>query len=332
MARGSLPSVLSERGVEADISYDNVFPSVSLSQSEMTRFSITFRHYGRRARKIFLELSMLVPEGFRSGFRVEFGGVTISREFKPGICVGSDGLLLCKLVYDVTPIVESLSRRGSVDEMKLVVENFSMSAARLEHVGLLASYHRESNDIDVEFMSGMLALRPGEAYRAPLSSPARAEEIRVAAYAPQRGAVINVNGTPVKGSGFFEQAIRAGGVINAVEVSYEGSSNGPREVYVSSLLVVGGVAPKPSLGIEGIASEPGALIVNVVNRGGAEASNVIVVAMDKGVVRGRVIIPRIGAGESVSVKVPLSGPASHVRVIWRHLEKLMFVEARVSGR
>lgn len=332
MARGSLPSVLSERGVEADISYDNVFPSVSLSQSEMTRFSVTFRRYGERVRKILLELSMLVPEGFRSGFRVEFGGVTISREFKPGICIGFDELMLCKLVYDVTPIVESMSTRGKVDEVKLVVENFSMNAARLEHVGLLASYQRESNDVDVEFMSGVLALRPGEVYRAPLSQPARAREIRVAAYAPQRGVVLSINGVPVKGSGFFEQSVRASGVINAVEVSYEGSSMGPREVYVSSLLVVGGVAPRPSLSIDGIEVAQDGLIVNIVNRGGAEASNVVVVAMDKGVVRGRIILPRIGPGERVSVKMQVSGPASHVRVIWRHLEKLMFVEARVPER
>jgi len=331
MARGSLPSVLSERGVEADISYDNVFPSVMLSQSEMTRFSTTFRQYSKDVRRILLELSMIVPEGFRSGFRVEFGGVTISREFKPGICISSDSSMLCKLVYDVTPIVESIGARGASDEIKLVIENYSMSVVRLEHVGLLASYRRESNNIDVEFMSGVLALQHGEAYRVPLRFPARAGEIRVAAYAPQGSAVLSVNGVHVKGSGFFEHTIRAKGVINSVEVSYEGTSGGPREVYVSSLLIVGGVAPMPSLSIESIKVEAGALTIDVVNRGGAEAVNVVIVAMDKGVVQGRVIIPRLGPGEHASVKVSLSGPASHVRVIWRHLEKLMFVEALVPS-
>jgi hypothetical protein len=325
MAKGSLVKTLEMKGLQGAAVHDVMFPGVQLGQSAVTSFSARFSLQKHRLLSALLDVTTVVAAKPGS-FRIECCGVTISREFKPIMCVDlEDGERLCKLVYDVTPIVSS----KNIGDVEVRVSNFGATLLRLDHVSFASVYEVEGASGDIVYYSGVLLLEPGEGYRLPLAVHRYPVRLHVVTHMPHSEGVIEVNGRRLKGAGYGEYVVDIDRA-NYVEISYHGRSDVyPRSASVLALLVAGGVVPRPIIDVDAERLGLDRARVKIRNRGSAVAENIIVVSIHKGLVIERKVVPRLEEGGEASIDIGVKGGLTTIRVVWRHLGELHMREARV---
>jgi len=303
--------------------YDVVFPSVRLGQSAASSFSSNFVLHGG-VELVFLEAVVGVDEK-PAGFRVSFNGVTITREFKPLLCVEAEtGGQLCKLLYDVTPIVRSKESK-SVD---VVLENFSMNTVTLQELALVVLYRMRGARAFLRHYGGIMLLDPGELVQFSLKGRG-ALAASIVAFMPHADSKLVVNGKEFSGHGFNVFNVDLGDT-SMVEIGYKGRRDVfPRKAVLLGLLASKGAVPRPAIMVNVERISDRRARVSVQNRGKVAAENVIIVSLSRGLVVDRKIIGRIGAGESRSVEIRVSEKSPFVRIIWRELGELRVKEVKL---
>lgn len=326
MARGELVKALDKQGFSGTAVYDVVFPGIQLGQSSTTVFDAAFNLYGDRPESVLLDIAVsLSSVSGPAGFRIESNGVTISREFKPSTCINVDERIVCRLIYDVTPIVKS----KNVDEVKVKIENFSVNPINLEHVGVVGLQNVEGALSDIVYYTGALVLEPMEVYRIELGKNIRNARIHLVAYIPHSSANIEVNGRSVASAGFGEHVVHVGD-ITSIEIGYRGRLDVyPRSAIITSLLVVGGNIPRPRIEARLRKVDESNAEIEIVNAGTAPAENVIVVSISRGIIIERKVLGRVEPGQHLTTQVKIKEESSIIRVIWRYMGEVNIKEIRL---
>ena len=326
MARGELVKALDKQAFDGTAVYDIVFPGIQLGQSSTTVFDAAFNLYGDRPESVLLDIAVSLGSVSRpAGFRIESNGVTISREFKPSMCINADGRVICRLVYDVTPIVKS----KNASEVKVKVENFGVNPISLEHVGVIGLQNVEGALSDIMYYTGALVLEPMEVYRIELGKNIRNARVHLVAYIPHSSANIEVNGRSVTGVGFGEHVVHVGD-ITSIEIGYHGRPDVyPRSAIITSLLVVGGNIPRPRIETRLRRVNTQHAEVEIVNAGTAPAENVIVVSISRGIIVERKVLGRVEPGQHRIAEIKIKEDSSIIRVIWRYMGEVSIREIRL---
>ncbi len=326
MVDGGLPVAASGKGASVVV-YENVLPGITVGQSSHTRFRTDFVLLeGLEAVRAVLEIGVVASSQRVGGFRIGFGRVTLTREFKPQVCSSFGERIFCKFVYDVTPVIRSTHSNS----FKVEVEDYSIESIVVEQVGFLVEYSYPGAATKYCLCSGALTLAPREAYRLSLGSIFASPELRFVGFVPHTEAVVTVNGSRIPGNGFVEHSIVARGSLGSVTVAHESDgSYFPRHALASSILVVESRVPMPSLAIGEAYRSEGRIIVKIRNTGSIGASNVIVVALSKGMVVDRKVVERVEAGSEKLVELKAEESVT-VRVIWRHVGRTFFREVKVK--
>ncbi len=327
MAQGSLVPVFERNEFKGYVVYDAVFPSVQLGQSTLTVFSSSFAVLEPDVDTAIIDATLSVGESKPAGFRVTCNGVTITREFKPLMCVERNevGGRICRVVYDITPIVRS----KPASTITIAVENYGMSTITLEHLAVTVLYKKSNARTNIRQYGGVLVLEPGEAVRLPpLEGPAPLEA-RIVAYVPP-GSWLTVGGRKSRGAGFAVYDFSLGGT-NTFEIGYMGRSDVfPRDALVASVLLVRGIVPRPVIDASARRIGSDRVEVRVKNTGSAPVDKLIVVALNKGLVVDRKVVDSIAPSREEVIELKASSEPVIVRVIWRELNELKLKEFRIQ--
>ncbi|KSW12338.1 hypothetical protein CF15_06250 [Pyrodictium occultum] len=316
-----------------DLVYENSLPEVTLGGSgHPTTYSTTFEHGIRSATvdKALLEVgarsaTMEIPR-----WKVLFNGVVVTREFKPSICARMGDGFFCKLVFDVTPIVNSKRRKDHT----VGIEYMGVREFVVDHVGLLLMGSYDTVRSFYHFWSGAISLKPGDVIELSLPGRLSGMKARIVAYIPHTSASLVVStgegtSTISKSVGTNEFALDIG---DAVQLRLEHKGTGeyyPRELLVSSILVYRIEAPEPRIEASYSVSAD-ALKLEVSNAGDDRAENLVVTVFAVGNVVDRAVVGELKPGESKTLNLRLKpGSTNTVRVIWRHRGKLMFRDIRL---
>lgn len=324
VVQGSLAASIVKESFEGYGVYDVVFPAVKLGQSALTSFTASFALQENPVEVVLVEATVSVTEK-PAGFRVTCNNVTITREFRPAYCIETEGgERLCKLLYDITPIIKS-KRANTAD---IVIENYGISGISLHELALIVLYGSPGAHVAVKHYSGVVLLEPGEFIQ--LEAPGSGKlEAHIVAYLPHSDSRLLVNERELPGHGYGLYKVELG-AAGRVEIGYRGRADVyPRKAAVVGVLVTRGNVPRPHIDVEAKRISDEEVQLLICNNGAADAENVIVVSLSKGLVIERKILGRLAAGDSREVHVHTSDSPTVIRVIWRELGELRMQEVRV---
>jgi hypothetical protein len=322
---GRLAVSLEKEGFEGYSIYDVMFPLVRLGQSTQTSFKANFA-LQPNAEAVILEATFTLQEEKLAGFRIACNDVTITREFKPLSCNILEGHgYICKVLYDVTPIVRSKHS----ESLNVVVENYGMATATLEHLAVLGLYRREGARTTIRYYSGVVLLEPGESIRLDRLPGSGDVEANIVALLPQSGAKLLVNGREFNGSGFTHFSLKLGDV-NIIEVGYSSDANVfPKKAALLSIVLSKGYVPRPNIHVSASRISLSKISVVIKNEGAAPAENVVAVSINKGRILERRIVKKLDTGDEATLTLKAVEEPTVVRVIWRELGEIKVKEIRI---
>ncbi len=275
--------------------------------------------------KVLLEIGMVTrayPERMR--WRLWFDGVAVSREYRPkSIAKLSDEPgYYSKAVFDITPIYR---HERSVHEVTVAYEG--SDPVTVEHVGLLAIYDVPDSVVSYAFVSGALAIDPGERYTLSLRlrdvpTDATSASMRVVAALTHRDSklAISVNGSRVRElSGFVgveDANLDDIPVASEYRVSFEHES-GSRHARLSTIVVTVAKRTLPDIVVDSVERVNGKARVRLVNRGTSTPEKLMLLVMVPGESIQRMELEPLAPGEArvVEVEAP-KGKMTAVRIVW----------------
>ena len=225
-------------------------------------------------------------------------------------------------MFDVTPIY-----KHELDVHRVTIAYEGSTTTIVEHVGLLAAYTVPDSIVSYAFLSGALALRPGEAYRMRLKLGSIPDEathasLRLVAGLPQRDSTLRllVNGEEkLRLSGFVgvEDAVSENiPISDSYEISlvYEG---GARNARVSTLIVTVAKRALPDIRVEAVERLGEKVKLRLVNVGTSASDKTMLLIMVPGEQMKRLELGPMKPGEAKEVEIDApSGRMTAVRVVW----------------
>ncbi|AEM39584.1 hypothetical protein Pyrfu_1729 [Pyrolobus fumarii 1A] len=278
-----------------------------------------------QVKRVLLEIGMVTreyPERMR--WRLWFDGIAVSREYRPKSIaqLGDDEGYYSKTVFDVTPIY-----KGDSDVHKVTIAYEGSNPITVEHVGLFAVYDVPDSVVSFAFLSGALALNPGESYTLSINmrdipEDATHASVRAVLALTQRDSMvrISVNGSKDRSiTGFVgveEVNLDTIPVTGAYRISFE-HVKGSRPVRISTLIVSVARRTLPDIHIESVERTGEELTVRLVNRGATKPERVMLLAIVPGEHIERLEVEPLDSGESTEVKVKApSDKRVTLRVVW----------------
>ncbi len=267
-------------------------------------------------------------------WKIELSDVVLTREFKPQICRKYSGGYVCKVVFDVTPIVRSKPLTSYKVSIFYPEMNNEIS---LLHIGFLTLINDRKTYARYVYLNEPLVLCPRERVDIKLPFVLKNAYVKMTVTLPHSSAQLTLlsDQTRIEISGYQGSLEYTNNIkgIRSLSISHMGSGVYlPREVIVSSLLLYETNAPKPELraSIDVIDNSKAKVLVE--NVGDNEASNVIVVNIAVGNVVDRKIIDGIKPGEGKSVTISIKpGYLNIVRVIWRYKDNTYVIERKIRA-
>ena len=328
MPSGDLKIYALER-LDGDIAYSTTVVPMKLgglSNPRMQSVNLTLPTPREASvKRVLLEVGLVTreyPERMR--WRLWFDDIAVSREYRPKSIarLEDDEGYYSKAVFDVTPIY-----KHGLDVHRVTIAYEGSSTTIVEHVGLLATYTVPDSVVSYAFLSGALALRPGEAYRMRLKldsvpSDATHAMLRLVAGLPQRDSVLKllVNGEEkIRLTGFVGVEDAVSEDIPAAE-SYEISlvhESGVRNVRVSTLIVTVARRALPDIRVEGVERLDGKVRLRLVNRGVSPSEKTMLLVMVPGEQMKRIELGPMNPGDAKDVEVEApQGRRTTIRIVW----------------
>ncbi len=337
-------------GREAGITITSIASNMTLGGSNNPRsLKAVLETPNRPIKKALLDLTVLLHGGSLPsslGFRVDVGYITVTREFKPNKCVLTDAGVLCKLVYDVTPILKSLSDNSSALELMVTYHGITpLTVASATSFFVLGSGDWGVKGAGYAYLIGPVVLEPGDS---------SSVELPVKLQGMYR---VGVQGIALRGSyalevrvggasslikdvnGYFERAI----VVdvqhpsNTIDVYHKeisaGAEKRPGRVVLHSLYIVKVVEEDFDADIDLLEVDKSSARLRIRMRGKDYPDNVMLVVMAVGRVIDRKNLSLVDTRQQdVHVDVKLApGKLNTIRLIWRSLGGTRFKEVRIRG-
>ncbi len=275
-------------------------------------------------KRVLLEIGLVTreyPERMR--WRLWFDGIAVSREYRPKsiAALGEEGYY-SKAVFDVTPIF-----KREVEVHKVTVSYEGSDPATVEHVGMLAIYDVPDSVVSYAFLSGALALTPGERYALSIRlrdvpSDATQASMRLVASLAQRTSTLRVYVNGV-------EKTRLTGFVGAEDVTIEeipvaeeyeiGLSHeaGGGHAKLSTIILAVAKRALPDIAIEAVERSGEKLRVTLVNRGVSASEKTMLLMIIPGEAMKRLDLGPMKPGEAKTVE--LEAPRDRrvtLRVVW----------------
>jgi hypothetical protein len=243
-------------------------------------------------------------------WKVSFGTVTITREFRPQVIAGSESGAQASVVFDVSKILRG---RGAY-QFKISCE--SAEPVKVESVSLLGITPLEGVEAEVGYWAGPLGLERGEEYVIDVGDAGEGEaQVILLATTPSRSTAIEVGtgSRVVRLTGFIGTDVRHFRTVldassTRLRVRYAGDESGyaPKMIYVNELIVYRPLNPGPVLKIRDVTREGSRVKFKVVNEGSSAARNALIVGIAAGLPFYREVIPVLRPGEEMGLSLELN--------------------------
>ena len=265
-------------------------------------------------------------------WKIELSDVVLTREFKPQVCKKYSNGYVCKILFDVTPIVKS----KPLTKYRVSIFYPEMnSEISLLHVGFLTLVSDEKVRTKYIYLNEPLVLGPGEKTSIGLPFMLKEAYIKMTLTFPHSSAqlVLTSNHAKIEISGYqgsleYMNSIKD---VQTLVISHIGSGAYlPKEVIVSSLLIYETNVPRPNIdiSIKKLNSNKAEIVVE--NNGNNIATNVIVVNVAVGTVVDRKVIEQIKAGEKKNITMKMNPDHLNIiRAIWRFKDNTYIVEKKI---
>ncbi len=328
MATGDLKLYLLEE-IDGDIVYATTLAPLrlgGLSNPNMASVSLTLpMPSGVEVSRVLLEMGIVsreYPERMR--WRLWFDNIAVSREYRPKSIaeLGGEEGYYSKAVFDVTPVFDK-----SRDIHEVTVAYEGSNPIVVEHVGMLAVYRVPDSRVSYAFISGALALKPGESYRIGIRVSSTLREssqasIRAVISIPSKDSdvEIQVNDAPsrvIRGiMGVEEIVIEDVPVADSYSVRVVHRS-GSKPLRLSTIIVSVAQKALPEIVFERVERHEERVLVRLANKGSSKPERVMLLVIIPGEHIERVEVEPLAPGEArdVEVHVPKDKRIT-LRVVW----------------
>ncbi len=327
MATGDLKLYLLEN-VEGDIVYATTLAPLrlgGLSNPNMGSISLTLPAPREAViNRVLLEMGIVsreYPERMR--WRLWFDGIAVSREYRPKSIaeLGHDEGYYSKAVFDITPIFDK-----SRDVHEITVAYEGSNPITVEHVGMLSVYRVPDSRISYAFLSGALALRPGETYRIGV----RVSKLEEATQATFRTIIslpgkdssveIQVNSVSkrvIEGRMGVEEVLMDDIPVADAYTIQVAHTHGSKPLKISTMIVAVAQRILPDIVFRSVERLEDRVRVRLANSGASKPERVMLLVIVPGEHIERVEVEPLEPGEEreVEVKAP-KGKRVTLRVVW----------------
>gem|GEM_PF-5405752 len=339
---GSLRTLLRGGSGEALVIENIVTNTLMGGTSNPTSFSVSAEWpFKVSPRKTLMEVGIFFQKAIeRLPWRLVMNNVTITREFKPLVCsIGSYGSF-CKMILDITPIVDS----KQITSFDILVEYNGLTPINLAHVSIIGVKEGYNVYSRFTYISGALSLPPGSSSKFIL--PDRYSErvkARLLTYMPHSMAKLSISSEDIEFmsisniDGLQEVEVNLdlgiGPEIN--QLYFKNSSTKanylPREVVISSLALFQLEKKGPRLVVKVDKVMEDYVEATIVNNGDVTANRIIVLSLAMGEILARTYLDKLDPGEkSQTIKIPRRRDTlTTIRVIWRYIDRTEFSEVKI---
>lgn len=319
-----------------DLAYEAIAPHVILGGiGNKTHYYIDFAatpYDSTGIVRALLDIVVSVKNNNVRKWKIELSDVVLTREFKPQVCKRYSSGYVCKVVFDVTPIVKSKpSARHRVSIFYPEMNN----EINLLHVGFLTLTNDKKARTKYVYLNEPLILGPGE--KTSIGLPFRLENayIKMTLTIPHSSAqlILASNHSEIEISGYQGSLEYTNNIkeVQALTIAHMGSGAYlPKEIIVSSLLIYETNIPRPNIDINIRKLNNNKAEIIVENIGNNVATNVIIVNIAVGTVVDRKVIEQIEAGEKKNIIIKMKpGHLNIIRAIWRFKDSTYIVEKKI---
>ncbi|WP_297503712.1 hypothetical protein [Thermococcus sp.] len=319
-----------------DLAYEAIAPQVILGGvGNKTHYYIDFAiaSYGsEEIVRALLDIVVSIKSNNARKWKIELSDVVLTREFKPQVCKRYSNGYVCKIVFDVTPIVKSKpSARYRVSIFYPEMNN----EINLLHIGFLTLTSNKKAHTKYVYLNEPLILGPGEKTRIGLPFRLGDAYIKMTLTIPHSSAqlILASNHSKVEISGYQGSLEYTDNIkeVQALTIAHIGSGAYlPKEIIVSSLLIYETNIPRPNIDINIRKLNNSKAEIVVENNGNNVATNVVIVDIAVGTVVDRKVIEQIEAGEKKNIVIKMKPDHLNIiRAIWRFKDNTYIVEKKI---
>jgi len=319
-----------------DLTYEALAPHVILGGvGNKTHYYTDFvipSYNSNEIMRALLDIVVSIRNSNVRKWKIELSDVVLTREFKPQVCKKYSNGYVCKIAFDVTPIVTS--KPSSKYRVSIFYPEMS-SEISLLHIGFLTLINDKKARTRYVYLNEPLILGPGEKNNIELPFKLEDAYVKMTLTLPHSSAqlMLTSNNARIEISGYqgpleYTDSIKE---VQALTIAHIG--NGaylPKEIIVSSLLIYETNIPSPNIviNIKNLDSNKAEILVE--NNGNNIATNVIIVNIAVGTVVDRKVIERIEAGEKKNITVKINPDHLNiVRAIWRFKDNTYIIEKKI---
>ncbi|MCX8165433.1 MAG: hypothetical protein N3D79_02430 [Acidilobaceae archaeon] len=175
MVEGALVKIREEVG-EGIVNFFTSSPELVLGEgaTAVKRATIKLPPMGPRGSQVkfsYLTVGVLVPPHLKAPlrWRMELEGVTVSREMKPQMAIELDDGYLYGAMYDTSPILSA--KKNSAYGCLLRFSYDSAHPITVVEASMVNGFQTQKASYSMAYLSGYLALEPGESVTIPVSLP-----------------------------------------------------------------------------------------------------------------------------------------------------------------
>ncbi|BEP17558.1 hypothetical protein PYJP_09100 [Pyrofollis japonicus] len=320
-----------------DVAYDIVAPDISLGGTgNQTKYSMNFNlyHEPSSVKSAFLDLAVLVKDLSVRRWKISIADVVLTREFKPQNCRKISNGYVCKLVFDVTPIIKS----KMTDEYNVEINYLELKELTLLHIGLLTVYNDENASSKYIYVVEPIVIEANRSISIDIDQPMSEANIKMSIYLPHASAKLLIKGdgyekalTEYRGTIEYTGQV---GSIKTLMLSHIGNATYlPREIIIPAMLIYETTAPKPVIDVRmATRREYDTVSIEIRNSGEKKVTNMIVVSISLGNIIERKIIDELNPGETKVINVKINPEAlTTIRVIWKHKGENFIREIKVRS-
>ncbi len=319
-----------------DIAYEVVAPHIVLGGiGNKTAYSLSFSlaTSAEKVTKALLDIVLSTKNERLRRWKIELSGVVLTREFKPQICKKYSSGYVCKIIFDVTPIIRS---KSSDNYLVNILYPDINNEINLLHIGLLTIINEEKAHTKYVYLTEPLILNPNEEVTIRLPFRLENASIKMTVSIPHSSAnlIILTNNEKITISGYqgsleYSNSLRRAETLTLTHIGK--SSYFPKEIIVSSMLIYSSTAPKPVINAEVKRIDSKSVEVVLENKGDGAASNVIVINIAAGNIIDRKVIGSIYAKEKRAVVINIDpNYLNIIRVIWRFKDETHIIEKKIK--
>ena len=286
-----------------------------------------------------LSVSLTAPPTVKTPFRwrLELDGLTISREAKPQFTVPLEDSMFYKIVFDVKPVLASKGEHTAIESHVLRASYDSAHPITIRELSLFKVYSKPRLEHSALYLTGAIALDPGDSYSVSLSTPRslgdgdRLLVLTLIIPSPRINLNLRLNEelTEISGHGF--KLVEIPSIPENVRITIEYPkpeiSIYPKRVLLTNVLLVENKTPVPPLRIQAddVAVEEGKLKVKltIANEGSESAEDVSVTLKHAMLNLKEAKLGSLEPGEVTSVvleaetsRIPTKAQRLTIRVSW----------------